>query len=223
MLDNEYEQQEDGSYEQVGTTGGDSFHTFRNNNSTVTYVDSNSGISTTIESQTLGNFGKDFQSSEGNGFMLDSETLGWTGVAAGVIEEGASNATPLIQRNLPAISDAGKVVGNWRITSKAGSQLLNYTRSSAKLLGYGASGISVLADGAAYANGDITGQRFSYRMIATGVGFAAGYFGTGGIGALVTTIGILGEKAYDSWVNDVLPAMRNAIPTGGNLRFPIRR
>lgn len=64
------------------------------------------------------------------------------------------------------------------------------------------------------ANGDISVGRYSYHTIGTAASIIAGSTASGGLGALVGGIFFLGEKAYDSLVNDVLPAMRSAIPTG---------
>lgn len=144
-----------------------------------------------------------------------SEELGWIGVGLGALEEGAANSTSLIQRNVPVVNDAGKVIGNWQITSKVGSQVVSYLRTGSKIGGFFTVGGSLAFDGIDLVNGDLSRQRFGYRTAFTAGGFVVGTVSTGGLGALVTAIGILGEKTYDVWTNEAMPAIRSALPTNG--------
>lgn len=131
---------------------------------------------------------------------MASEPLSWMGVGLGVVEEGASKANPLIKRNRNIVNDAGKVIGNWKITPKYGKKILDYTSKGATVGGFILSATTVAFDAVDYSNGDLSGVRFSYRTTVTVVGLGVGYIASGGWGALVTGVGILGEHGYDAAV-----------------------
>ncbi len=70
------------------------------------------------------------------------------------MEEGSSNASFIVQKNLSVVNDAGKVIGNWRITSKAGARGLTYLRTGAQVGGAAKKGIKtasgLIVDGFAH-------------------------------------------------------------------------
>ena len=143
-----------------------------------------------------------------------SDILGGTGVVLNLVDEGADFVRSSQTMVVPVYNETGKAIAGWNVISKQTGQVLKYVKAGAQGFGYLTAGAGVAFDAVDLANGDITVGRFSYHTAGTIAAGAATSFGTGGLGALVGGIFILGEKAYDSWVNDVLPAMRSAMPTG---------
>jgi hypothetical protein len=90
-------------------------------------------------------------------------------------------------------------------------------------LGMAGSALTVISDYQSMNSGLISAGLFPYRTtgagasIGTSIGVGAVYGGPWGAaaGAIVSGAWWLGEQVYDTWTNDIMPAMRNAIPTGG--------
>jgi hypothetical protein len=145
------------------------------------------------------------QSSGGSDGGSVSGALGWAGVGLGVVEEGANLVKSSQTVVVPVYNEAGKAIAGWNVIFKQTGQVIKYVKAGASKGGYVLAGASVGFDAVDYANGDLSGARFSYHTLGTAAATGAAIYGTAGIGALVGGTFIMGEHAYDLWMQNIQP------------------
>lgn len=142
------------------------------------------------------------KASGGNNQGLSND-LSYVGLTLSTFETGVEALQSTSNRLLQVVTNAN-----------GADKVLKIAKSSAARGGFVTAGASIAVNAVDVADGNLSPQRFTFRTGATITGVGIAYFGTAGLGLLATGVGIMAEEAYDSWVNNVLPAMRTAMPTG---------
>ena len=114
---------------------------------------------------------------------------------------------------VPIYNEAGKAIAGWKVISKQTGQVLGFIKAGTTFGGYLTAGAGTVIDAIDLANGNISVGRFSYHTVGTAASIVVGA-SSGGLGALVGGVFMLGEMAYDMWNNTIFPAMSTAMPTG---------
>ncbi|MFA0961217.1 RHS repeat-associated core domain-containing protein [Roseivirga sp. BDSF3-8] len=131
----------------------------------------------------------------------------WFGVGLGLFEEGMDIYGEFKTVVIPIYGKSGKAIAGWNVMLKSTGKTLTILKTGASKGGYILAGAGFVLDTMDFVDGDISAARYGYRTTGTAAAIVAGAFISAGVGAIVGAVFVVGECAYDWWMDDVQPVI----------------